>query len=151
MSVMQRIVFDIRMNAVLFISKDIVAIGYTLQQVDGFTAVVPGLLRKLDTTGGRKCRNLVLHVGNTMVDKHRTHGEARPVDTVFVNVKTRIHLVNRLDDKVLVIGASRVPSVTVTTQVGDDKFRCVYHLVQLVRPILIFRVLVHTVSDNHQW
>ena len=85
------------------------------------------------------------------MDKHRTHGEARPVDTVFVNVKTRIHLVNRLDDKVLVIGASRVPSVTVTTQVGDDKFRCVYHLVQLVRPILIFRVLVHTVSDNHQW
>ena len=139
------------MNAILFISKDIVAIGYTLQQVDGFTAVVPGLLRKLDTTGRRKGRNLVLHIGNAVVYEHRTHREARPVDTVAVNVETRGHLVNRLDDEVLVVGASRVPRVSVTSQVGDDKFRCVYHLVQLVRAILIFRILVHAVSDNHQW
>ena len=150
-TVMQGIVLDIRMDAILFIAKDIVTIGNTFQQVNRLVAVIPRLLRELDTTGRSKSRYLVLHVGNTMVDKHRTHGEARPVDTVFVNVKTRIHLVNGLAYEVLVLGTASVPSVTVTTQVGDDKFRRINHLVYLVRAILVLWVLVHAVCDNHQW
>ena len=92
MLVVLGIVLNVGMNAILFIAEHIVVIGDALQQVDGLFAAIPGLLGELDATRWSKGRNLVLHLGDAMVDKHRTHGEPRPIHTVSVDVKGDMYL-----------------------------------------------------------
>ena len=151
MFIMLGIVLYVGMYAILFVAEDIIPVCNTFQQIDGFLAFAPGLFGKLNTARGCKGCNLVLHIGNAMVDQHGAHREPRPIHAFLVNVEFVGHLVDGLDDEVLVIRAAHVPRTTVATQVGDDKFCRVDHLVHLVRAILVFRILVHTVCHDEEW
>ena len=85
-----------------------------------------------------------------MVNEHGTHGEARPVDTILVDLIACVHLVDGLADKELVARAACVPCAAVAAQIGNDKLGRVDHLVHLVGAILVFWVLVHAVRHNEE-
>ena len=103
------------MDVVVVVVEDVVAISMAVDEVDGLLAVVPRRLRELHSTGGRECGNLVLHIGHAVVDEHGPHGETRPIDAVGVDVVAGSHLVDGLEDEVLVFGASDVPSAAIAT------------------------------------
>ena len=138
------------MNIIFLVAERLVAVGNDLQQVYRLITVVPRLLRELYAACGGKGSNLVLHVGDAMVDEHRAHGEARPIYTVFVDVIEVCQFIDSLDDEVLVFRAAGIPCVAIAAQVGYDEFLGVNQHVHLVGAILVFRVLVHTMGDDEQ-
>ena len=105
----------------------------------------------MDAARGRKGRNLVLHLADAMVDQHGAHREARPVHAVLINIVTACHLIDGLDDKVLVFGTTGIPCGAIAAQISNDKLGRVDHLVHLIRTILVFRTLVHTMGDDEEW
>ena len=148
---MLSIVLDVVMNAILFVAEHVIAIGNTLQQVDGFLTVVPRRFGELNTTRGSKGGNLVLHSPNAMVDEHRSHRKSRPIYTIYINIETTCHFVDSLNDEILVLRSTYVPCVSIASQVCDNELGRVYHLVHLIRARLIFWVLVHTMCHDEEW
>jgi hypothetical protein len=117
---------------------------------DRHHAVSSRLLTDVHTAYWSEGGNLIAKRFQTVVTQPATHGEAREIDAVLVNMVLQLHILHDSLHKLHITHTAGIPHSVITQRIGNNKTLGISQRVPLRLILLKPRVLIHTMKRNHQ-